>query len=348
VRVNSGEPWRLGERPALYGLRGVAVLLVLFAHGLMPGVEAAGSVGVVVFFALSGFLIATLLLEETDRNGRVSVRSFYWRRAVRLLPALFVMLAAVSIVDLFHSGFTSPRFQLGTLLYVANWTRMAAGHGTDALGHTWSLAIEEQFYLIAPFVVIALRRHPMRLLGLCAAGAFGSLALRAVLEAAGADGYRIYSGTDVRLDGLLLGVGLAVVMRTWAPRPGRLLTGVAWVAVALAAVGPAGGYWYLVLMPFVVAAATVVVIARSLDGAPFLEARWLRWVGVRSYGVYLWHYPLAMFALRYDGHRWLVLTASVVGGIGLAAVSWAFIERPLLRLRGWRPRSVRAVGLVPS
>jgi peptidoglycan/LPS O-acetylase OafA/YrhL len=320
----AGERWRLGHRPGLDGLRGVAILLVLAGHSDIRPFGYGGLVGVVVFFTLSGFLISTLLLEESDRTGRISIRNFYRRRALRLLPALFVMVAMVSLIGAVLPGLTSLRMEFGSLLYVGNWVRVVTPVTNDALGHTWSLSVEEQFYLLAPFVVICLRRRPRLLAGVSLAVAAASLLERGMLWNGGTGHGRVYYGTDTRLDALLIGVALAALMRARLPRAPMV---VAWVGVG-------GLCWCLlagspVVMPTVAALSTVGLIAVGLTRPGALGARVLVWSGRRSYGLYLWHFPLLMLAARTGVPAVVAIVAAVI----IAAASYRWVEQPFLRRR---------------
>lgn len=339
--MSSGERWRLGHRPGLDGLRGVAILLVLLSHGSVPGLAAAGNTGVTVFFVLSGFLIATLLLEEADRSGRINVTAFYRRRVRRLLPALFAMVAVVALLSLLVPGYTDRGMVLGSLLYFGNWVRAGGDPGAGALGHTWSLSIEEQFYLVAPFVVIALRRRPRLLLGLCATGAVGSMLLRYAMS--GGTGYRAYFGTDTRLDGLLIGVGLAVLMRRQLRYSPTLAMAGAGALVGCALVPIGHRTVELVAMPFVASTAAALVLLYAVGSGRWLTSPPLTWVGRRSYGIYLWHYPVVVLVARFQP-SWPVRLCVVLGVTWvLAVLSWRFIERPFLERKPAQPKGWIAV-----
>ena len=159
METKGESPRRLGRRPVLDGLRGIAILLVMLTHtGVLPN----GYVGVDLFFALSGFLITTLLYEEWDRDGCISLRRFYGRRARRLLPALALLIAVALIVDMLcypMTGWPFAEKALTSLLFVNNWLA-ATGHAGDlgSLNPTWSLAQEEQFYLVWPLALLLLLR----------------------------------------------------------------------------------------------------------------------------------------------------------------------------------------------
>lgn len=297
--------------PALDGLRGVAILLVVGYHARtewFPG----GSVGVTLFFVLSGYLITRLLLDDLERFRSVRWGRFYWRRALRLLPALLVFVA----------GFLAVGGRLvdavPTLTYTANFYE-ATGRTLGVLGHSWSLAVEEHFYLMWPLVLAAIwTRHRA-----VAAVAGVAVAWRVAMLVAGADWERVYYSTDTVAFALLAGCALAA--RRWSPRfPMVALAALVGVAVLV----PAKTAPYLwVETAAVVAAVAAVAGAERIPG---LDASWLRWFGRRSYALYLWH-PLT-----------LALTGSALAGIALALVvaeaSWRLVEAPAQRLRTWRPR----------
>src|SRR5580765_6045338 len=207
----------LGHRPALDGLRGVAILLVLAGHSGVPGVGEGGETGVALFFVLSGFLITALLAEEYRDTGRIDFAAFYRRRALRLLPALFLFLAVVlawsqlSRWGVLSMVRPSSLTDVGvTVFYVANWWIGVYNHDSGGINHMWSLGIEEQFYLVWPALLFAgLSLFGLRSRKLLAA----VVALTLVSAAEGAWLYhtsspylrRVYYGTDTRADGILIG-----------------------------------------------------------------------------------------------------------------------------------------------
>jgi peptidoglycan/LPS O-acetylase OafA/YrhL len=307
----------LAHEPALDGLRGLAVAAVVAFHlGHLDG----GFLGVDLFFVLSGFLITSLLVTETQRRGTIDVRRFWLRRARRLLPALLVMLVGVAVLlVVFTPVGDRARFRgdaLATLGYVANWERMAGDQTywdiftqPSPLDHTWSLAIEEQFYLVWPLVALAiLRRRPRseatpraRWLGAIAVGgALASLVLLG-LSYSPVDTNRAYFGTDTRIGATLGGAALATIVAGRARRQGRPSAAIDVVgAIALVLIGWSlvtvdgqGGWYYRGGLALLVLAALVVIRATT-GGPPGRVARALSWrplclLGIVSYGVYLWH-----------------------------------------------------------
>ncbi|HEY0485900.1 MAG TPA: acyltransferase, partial [Mycobacteriales bacterium] len=236
--------------PALDGVRALAVVAVLLFHG---GVAAArgGFLGVDAFFVLSGYLITSLLLAEHARTGTIALTAFWGRRARRLLPALLVLVAFTAVAG--HATLAPDELArlrgdaLAALLYVANWRMIAHGTGyfdttaaPSLLQHTWSLAIEEQFYLLWPLVLLLVlggRRRPLP--ALCLAGIGLSAVAAAVLGAPGHDVGRAYYGTDTRAASLLIGALLAAALarRPSHARPSRALVG------GLAVLGAAYTAW---------------------------------------------------------------------------------------------------------
>ncbi len=360
------EPVKRGQRymPGLDGLRAIAVLAVIAFHlefGWAPG----GLLGVGVFFTLSGYLITDLLLAQLARTSRIHILSFWLARARRLLPALFVMLAVVvAWVTLFGPA-QPPDFREAVgaaALYVSNWwlifqhiSYFARFASPSPLNHLWSLAVEEQFYLIWPFLLLlGVRivgevrnrtevRPRLALVTLLLAGA--SAIEMALLYHPSLDPSRVYYGTDTRAFELLAGAALAMV---WPSR--RLSSRVkASAQRTVDGLGIAGLIVIAVMFwrtdqysPFIyeggfvlLSAATVLVIAALVHPAAKLGAilGWapLRWIGVRSYGIYLWHYPIIVLTTPSGAHGTdLLRDALQVGAtFAIAALSWRFVEEPV-------------------
>jgi peptidoglycan/LPS O-acetylase OafA/YrhL len=363
----------------LDGVRAIAVIAVVLYHAdvaWMPG----GFLGVDVFFVLSGFLITSLLLVELDRTGRLDFRAFYLRRARRLLPALFAMLGvtAVLVATVAYDGAAAFRRDLpGALLYYANWLAIITDTSyfefigrPPMLKHLWSLAVEEQFYLIWPAVVLLLHRwRGARAVGWVALG--GAL-LSTVAMTMGSvigdmpganDPSRLYFGTDTHAMGVLLGAALAVVWRpgrtapVLAPQARAVITaagvvGLGLLVLAFTRIGEFSTFLYRGGFLVVAAVSVVVVAAAAHRGVPF--GRWIgvppmRWIGERSYGIYLWHWPLFLVTrpgidLPLQGLPALVLRIVLL--LGVAELSYRYLEMPVRRGalgRAWQ--RVRAEGL---
>jgi peptidoglycan/LPS O-acetylase OafA/YrhL len=330
----------LGYRPALDGLRGVAVILVLLYHLPLGLPTEAGPVGVAMFFTLSGFLITTLLLEEHVASGRIDLPQFYKRRALRLLPALVAMMGLLVILDVVvGSQGDYRRPALLTLLYVANWA-IIAGIDFGHINHTWTLAVEEHFYLLWPLaVVIVLNKFDRKtLLRVAIAGAVASWGLRVALWASGASLPRVLYATDTRLDGLLIGCIFALMGWGRVTRVPRTVTvaGLTALGVAIAV----RNEWFNFAIGYTaVSVATVIVIAGCLTSYRphgLLSQRPLVPIGRISYGLYLWHLPVYGLVFKY-GDGFMSLTAQSVSAVALslavALCSYFVIERPFLRLK---------------
>jgi len=317
---------KLGHRPELDGLRGIAVLLVIVNHAGLPYVAQAGSVGVTLFFVLSGYLITRLMLDERERTGRVNFRNFYARRARRLLPALCLLLIAVAAYLLAsHQSLMPVVLATGYSANIAN----ATGHSLGNLDHMWTLSLEEQFYLLWPMLMplVARRRKPALVLTIAAAV---SAAIRSGLWLSGAPIWRVYYGPDTRADAILIGCALAFVITkttthhwlNWAAITGS-------VTLAAACIMP-GTVFIWLLIPLPVASAAVISWAvrhplRILAWRPLVAT------GKISYGLYLWNLPMALSLQSWDAPVGVRPALLLVVNFALAGLSWFVIERPFMR-----------------
>ena len=340
--------------PALDGLRGVALLGVLFFHA--NGALLGGYLGVDLFFVLSGFLITSLLLAEHRDTGRIVLSSFLVRRARRLLPALLALMPAIAVYARFFTRADDlPALRadaLATLGYVANWHTIFAQKSywelfaaPSPLEHTWSLAIEEQFYLVWPaLVALALRRRAPRTI-LVLASALTALSMAAMFALFDpAHTSRAYLGTDTRAAGLLAGAALATVI---APDATFEASTIRWLdrLGCVAAVGLGVAWWSLEgQSPFLyrgglwlTEAGVLVLIVCAVAGSRSLVARALSFrpltlLGTISYGVYLWHWPVNVLLTpeRVHAGRWLHVLQFAITFV-IAIVSYRFLERPIRR-----------------
>lgn len=334
--------WRLGYLPALDGIRAVAAVSVVLGHTALPAFS--GALGVDVFFALSGFLITSLLVGELADTGSLCLRRFWLRRALRLMPALVALVAVVGTVHSIMPMETREGI-VPALLYLTNWFRALDLGSGGALAHTWSLGVEEQFYLLWPVVILALFRldRSGRLaLPLTLGAALVVSVVREVVTQTGAlPQARVVNGFDFRVDALLIGAGLALAVHSGRrPKilasPTVVMAAIPLLVVTQLAVGWAGVT--LEASRTVAALVTAVVIAAVVDGTvPRLSAALsrptMRWIGVRSYALYLWHFPFAR--LLFD-HRPATLGSVVLLlalSFGAAALSYRYVEAPFLRLK---------------
>ncbi len=369
---------RLAYLPALDGLRAIAVTLVVAYH-LDVGWARGGFLGVDLFFVISGFLITTLLIQEHDSTGRIGLGSFWTRRFRRLVPPLVVMTAATVAATRLYGlpeQWTSIRWDAAAAVgYLANWRFVLADQsyfetllGPSPLRHTWSLAVEEQWYIVWPAVVLLLlvvTRRSTRARWAPIAVIAGGAAASAVLMAAlydPADPTRVYFGTDTRAQQLLVGAGLAWLLARFpehatAPRT-RVRVGAVMVAfvafVLIAASTPDESAWLYhggFLAVSLLCAVIVWAVADRDGPLRWLGAPALVWVGIRSYGIYLWHWPVIVFVgppMGIDLPRPALVTLQVALSLALAELSFRFIERPVrastrrpsVLLGGWTAISV--------
>ena len=377
--------------PALDGLRAFAVAGV-FAYHLGFGWASGGYLGVDLFFVLSGFLITSLLLEEWVTTARIRLGSFWARRARRLLPALFLVLVAIAVYVVLNGRFGPPGSaaqvdlpglrgdDLATLFYVANWHAIFAHQSYFAqfsapspLEHTWSLAIEEQFYLVWPpvlLLILTLARGAWRRVGMIVTvvGALASAGLMALLYHPAADPTRLYFGTDTHAFDMLAGATIAMIAAA-RPQPGprarlalhiaapvaAVALGVFWVTAGTTTGLPKGWMFQGGFLICAVLAAIVVADARQFHQGPLaavLSTQPLRWIGTISYGIYLWHWPIIVYL---NGARtgwpqpWLDL-ARVGLTLVLATASYYLVERPIRqrRLHGWPRFALAPVAAVAT
>ncbi len=348
------QPFTLNYVPALDGLRGFAVLIVMYFHADARNLSG-GFIGVDLFFVLSGFLITALLLQEYDRRGSVNLKHFYLRRALRLGPALLLMLAVFCLGSLLFLEWEQARRHLGealvALFYMANWARAFDFYPTDFLGHTWSLSIEEQFYLLWPLTLLLAIRftHNRRQLAFAAlALALLSWGLRSWYTWGDVSLMRTYNGLDSRLDMLMLGCTLGILTASGllAERTGRWLARWRWPVALLVVLGllalviradwthPQMYYW-----GFTTTALLTLLLILDVTSNPrsllarLLTLRWLVWTGTISYGLYLWHFPIyrTLVTAGVTGPTMIVL--GTLATFIVATASYYAMERPLLRLK---------------
>ena len=350
------EPRRLGHVPALDGLRAIAVLLVLALH--LPEVAPAfftrhqwlrsvidgGYLGVDIFFVLSGFLITSLLAEalENAGDGTRVWRNFYGRRALRLLPAMGILVAVFTVVAVAEGatlGSLWPSVR-SVLLYYNNWHGVwDAGNFVSDLGHLWSLAIEEQFYIVWPVLLAGLLAFSSRLrvrLALAAVPIAWVYWYRMQVWESGVSWLDLYARTDTRIDTLLVGCFFALVFRYARLRRSVVawggVFGITAMVVLVAVSSPLDGWMYrggFTIAAVATGALILAVVEGAVPGIGILRVRPLRLIGRVSYGLYLWHFPVFRFVGRHT-ETWSALpslTVAVGASAALTALSWSTIER---------------------
>jgi peptidoglycan/LPS O-acetylase OafA/YrhL len=381
---------RLAYLPGLDGVRAFAVVAVMLYHGGVPHM-AGGFMGVDTFFVISGFLITSLLIGEWRQTLTIKLGAFWARRARRLLPALLLMLLFVA----FFASVIVPKGTYGalrldalsTLLYVSNWHFILVNSNyfnetaaSSPLLHTWSLAVEEQFYLIWPLVVLGVlyfTRSLKVLFAICVAAAIGSAVWMNVVYNNGLNTNRAYLGTDTRSQCLFIGCALAVGLVLVAQRSqeqGRLAEGELWrpsnavglaVCGALGIVGAitavviwvlttagssfpyAGGFF---LIGLAVGSVILSVVAAPRSIVPrFLALNPIRYVGRISYGLYIWHWPIFIW-LNHERTNllgWQLFAVRVAVTFAVSVASFHLVERPIRMgtfISQWRAWLVVPVG----
>lgn len=341
---------------SLDGLRAVAVLCVMLYHLQQPGLFPGGYVGVDVFFVLSGFLITDLLVTENRQSGRVDLRAFYARRALRLLPALAAVVGVATASVLLIGRFA--QFRGDTLksvpfvaLYSANW-QFAHSPVADwsLLGHTWSLSIEEQYYFVWPIILLwAWRRwrNPSRLVAWISAVVLIEWFARLVLIRHSASWESTYYSTFFHSDGLLVGSAVALLVQgrrrlvgKLCSRPAAAVSALVLAYLVLKGQGVSGPETPLWITATVVASG-ILIGHVATDAQPFggrvLGHRWSTWIGRRSYGLYLWHIPiyLGLATMPWLSRQPLPVEelALVAISFAVAAASFRYIEQPFLQLK---------------
>ncbi|MBY3619491.1 acetyltransferase [Acinetobacter sp. CUI P1] len=344
--------------PGIDGLRALSVIAVIAYHldfNWAPG----GLIGVGIFFVLSGYLITDQIIQRWKQDRSLDLKDFWIRRARRLLPAMFVMLFVTAMWLLVFDRSRLAALQgdfISSTLYFNNWwlifhdvSYFESFGPPSPIGHLWSLAIEEQFYFIWPLVIIVgLRLAPQRgkLIVMCLTGAFLSALAMALIYQPGVDPSRVYYGTDTRAFALLIGAALALA---W---PSQNLTdkishrsryildfsgaiGLITLILMIWRTNEYGQFLYyggLVLVSILSAIVIAVLAHPASRLAKIMGCKPLRWIGVRSYSIYIWHYPVIILTNPtvdtggFDGFRVLFqLGVSLL----LASLSWKYIEEPI-------------------
>jgi len=346
--------------PALDGMRAVAILVVIIYHleWLMPQLHPyvkGGFLGVDIFFVLSGFLITSILLSEREKTGTIGLKNFYIRRCLRLIPAFWLFLIGIY----FFGSYLLPRFQaslvygrndfLYALTYSMNWFS-ATNPGYDSnLNHSWSLAIEEQFYIIWSLVLFKAfsEKWKHRQIFFLTLGLIALLCIsRAVRASFGTDTRVLYYSTDTRIDSLLIGCAASMLF-VWKILPDNvvkrgwfrllLLASVSSALVALFTFSHEDIGLYIAGLPVFTMAVAVMIywlaVSENTSIHMILENRVMRWIGNISYSLYLWHYLMYEYAKKEFATPGSQIFVGVVLAFIIAAASYHLLEKPFLRLK---------------
>lgn len=363
--------------PGLDGLRALAVLAVIFYH-LHTQWAPGGLLGVTMFFVLSGYLITDILLAQWDRNGRFDMKDFWIRRAKRLLPAMLAVVLATILWSILVDRTRLPAM-IGdvpaALLYYSNWwmifhevSYFESFGPLSPLGHLWSLAVEEQFYIFWPVLLgiglILAQKNRSKLALVLAGLSFASALAMGIMYQPGEDPSRVYYGTDTRLFSLLIGAALAVV---WPSR--KLKTNISKsatktlditaticlivIAVLIFKSNDYGTFLYRGGMVLLSLATTILVAALAHPACRLgrvLGAKPLRWIGSRSYGLYLWHYPVIVLTtplVNTGGPNMTRILLQLLVSFVLAELSYRYIEQPVRtgEFGRWWKRVMREPGV---
>ncbi len=357
--------------PGLDGLRAIAVIAVIIYH-LNPQILSGGFLGVDTFFVISGFLITSLLLHEYRENGKIDLKNFWIRRFKRLIPAVvFLLMVLVTYMAIFHLERLAAikTDVIAALIYMSNWwfiieeVSYFEALEVNPLKHLWSLAIEEQFYIVWPLILLILLtfvKRMSRIWLITFAISIISLVLMIILSVPLGDNSRVYFGTDTRAHSLLIGVLLAYIFPPFRLKKEiNTASSVVLNTVGFVTLGiliymftfvSASHYWIYVGGLYGIAAVTSLLIAASVHPTTFFATKLLGnplfvFIGKRSYSLYLWHYPIIMLSNTYfiQGQVPIyVIVIQVIMTFVMAEVSYRFIEQPF-RKEGFKAFNIRRI-----
>lgn len=352
--MSTEKPKKIVYTPEFDGMRGMAILAVMVYHASTSYLQG-GFIGVDIFFVLSGFLITFLIMNEYDASLSLNLKNFYIRRALRLAPALLTLLLVFSLYSIATLSKEKSESNLIdaiiSLFYMSNWARAFSIHPPDYLGHTWSLSIEEQFYILWPVTLWGLLRciHNRWTIAFIAfAIAVLSWLLRIYLIQNNASIDRLYNGLDTHADPLMIGCVLGIVLSSGLISEklqislSKYLPVLAYLAITglfLASVNVAYTslhmYYWAIFVIEVLTAILILYVFNSEDSLlkKLLSMKWLVWIGSISYGLYLWHYPIyrLMENLHYSSFE--VITFGSFCTFLISIFSFYIIEKPILKLK---------------
>lgn len=342
-----------GYIPSLDGLRGIAIVLVVLYHVRVQPFDRGGFIGVDIFFVLSGFLITTLLLREFQAHGRINYKNFYIRRGLRLAPAFVIAVGFFNAYSIFFLDRTQFEGNLLSsfyaLLYIGNIAKALGINDLSSIGHTWSLSMEEQFYLVFPLSFVALlvfAKTKQRVLAALIGITLASWLWGVYLIAVGTSWHRVHFAPDTRFYELLIGCALAVFVASFshseaakADRWLRVPTWLAWLSTGVllliactARADAPSTYYYGMFVAALLTALLILFLLAPSDSIlkRVFELRWLVLTGRISYGWYLYHQLIFVLFLHSENRRFFI---GIPVSLALALLSYYFIEQPILRLK---------------
>lgn len=340
--------------PCIDGVRAFSVIAVIMFHGGIPFLRG-GFIGVDIFFVISGFLITSLLIKEKQKTGGINIVNFFTRRVLRLIPALIALLLIFNIFSIFamEKDIAVNNFvdSFIVLFYSADWTRAMGLQRPDWLGHAWSLSIEEQFYIIWPFIFLVLLKilkdyHFIALVVLIMA--LASTACRVIFMMYGFNYDRIYNGLDSRADALLIGCLCSFILSSkwyhWILAKSLVIHVLFYIslmiiiALAILSRWTSPKMFCLGYLTIAICAAVIIIKLTTTAGNSFIEKvltqHFIVWIGKISYGLYLWHYPIFNIMRYYEYTKITTFVYGTAITFIFSALSYYFIERPFLMLKG--------------
>jgi len=345
---------KLSYVPELDGMRGFAILAVMCFHANVPFLMG-GFIGVDVFFVLSGFLITSLIINEYDATSKLNLKNFYMRRLLRLGPALLLLLLIFSLFSIIFLSKDEAQSNLIdtiiSLFYMSNWARALSIHPPDYLGHTWSLSIEEQFYILWPLTLLVLLRifnNRWTVAFVVFLFAMTAWLLRIYLIYSGSSFERLYNGLDTRADSLMIGCVFGIILSSdllnnriknilskWLSilSPFSIFC-LIFISVGMRWKNPQMYYWvFFAIEIFTAVLLLHLFINNNSLIHKLLSMRWIVWVGSISYGLYLWHYPIyrILYSLSYRGIE--LITYGAIVTFMISAFSFYMLEKPFLKIK---------------
>ena len=329
------------------------MLIVIFYHAGTP-FFSGGYIGVDIFFVLSGFLISSLIAEEFNQTNGLNLKRFYIRRMLRLAPALLALVIVFTVSsNVFLSSDTADSNNteaMISLLYMTNWSRAFEFGPSNYLGHTWSLAIEQQFYIVWPLLLFIILRFSEKQNATFYALAFATSCalIRIYFLTDNTSIERVYNGLDTRFDALMTGSALGLFLtlngltettesKLRKISPYLIWTGIITIAVATATITRGHFFTYFQLgLPIIEIATAAAILGiytnNSSHLSKILTNKYITWIGTISYGLYLWHYPIFRLMRAFNISGIIIITFGLAAAVAASAISFYSIEKYFLNL----------------